>query len=585
MLKKIFISNILFSFLIYILINIPVCAQQDNNPEKEFQHAVNLYGSGEYNEALPVFKKIGVDMPYNQETTAAYLFIGKTYLEMNDLNSANEFLLDFLKKYPSSEYVDEAQLALVKVYYLEKEYKKAFGYILNLVSKPESNDYKKYAVKLGEQFAVNYVELYDLKNISTSASDNSLKPYLLLLVGKKEQMAGNYTLASESYKEIIDTYPGSEQLKEANRLFKQLKSIKDETSSEDNLLAVLLPLTNKKSGEKITAGGEILEGIKYAASRYNLDHQKKVGLIIKDTGTDSSQIDILKTEIGSNPAVKAVIGPVFSNEVRYTLEAFKDSGLPVISPTATDNDLTGLSDNFFQANPSFSMRGKVIAQYIYYVAGKKNIGVLNAIGGYSPLEAGAFKKEFQKIGGTIISSGIYNSGAYDLSNPVASLAADSEKIEGIYLPISDKMDATALLSQMVQQQIKLPIFGNQDWFYAKGLETSSVLSDQLSLTSDFFIDYNDSTFNSFSKDFIEQTGIDVNRNVLYGYDAANYILSLISDGADTRASLIHEMESGIEVKGYHNNIAFGKEHINRFLNVIRYSDGKFELVDRFKSGE
>ena len=70
---------------------------------------------------------------------------------------------------------------------------------------------------------------------------------------------------------------------------------------------------------------------------------------------------------------------------------------------------------------------------------------------------------------------------------------------------------------------------------AKGFESASVLSNKLSFTSDYFIDYNDTSFNTFSKEFITQTGIDPNRNVLYGFDTANYLLTLINSGAESRS--------------------------------------------------
>ncbi|HSD64310.1 MAG TPA: penicillin-binding protein activator [Ignavibacteriaceae bacterium] len=576
-------TRIYFLFLFFTGIQF-LSAQNDIDVDKQFKYAINLYQSGEYDHALSVFKKISIELPYNQKTTAAYIFVGKTYLQMNDLSSATQYLQDFLEQYPESEYKVEAQLSLVKVFYLRKDYEKAFENVLDLVASSNQSEYKKYSSSLGEKIAVNYIELNQLKNYYDNPSLSSLKPYLLLLIGEKEQSENNFSDASKTFKELINKYPDSDPADKAEKLISKIGNKNKEAASE-NLLAVLLPLHNIANGEKIASAGEILEGIKYAISEYNQENETQVGLVIRDTGNDSTTISQISDEISSLPSIKAIIGPIFSNEVRYTLEDFKYSGIPVISPTATDNDLTKLSEYFFQANPSFSMRGKVIAQYAYYVAGKRNMAVMSAQQGYSVLLADAFINEFKNIGGNIIVNSKYNDGSYDLNQSLSAIASNTDNLDGIYLPLSNKMNAAPLLSQMVQQQINIPLFGNQDWFFAKGFETSSELSNQLSFTSDFFLDYNDSSFISFSKDFVQKTGFDINRNVLYGYDTAIYLLNLISNGADSRSSLINVMESGIEVKGYHNFIAFGKEHINKFLNIIRYKDGKFELVDHFKSGE
>ena len=375
-----------------------VKSQQNINIDSEFNLAVSYYESGEYSDALEIFKKISINLPYNSKTTAAYLFVGKTYLQMNDTGSAEQYLRDFLNKYPTSEYTDEAKLALVKVFYSREDYNRAFEYIINLIESAKLSGYKNYAASLGEDLALNFIDTPQLESYGDTISVSSLKPYFSLLIGEKSQSEGNYNLAVETYQDLIDNYPGSEQVDKAKKLINQIKNKKQQNTSE-TLLAVLLPLHNEKTGEKISAADEILEGIKFATSKYNSEHSNKVGLIIRDTGNDSLKIDLIKDEINTIPSVKAVIGPIFSNEVRYTLEDFKYTGIPVISPTATDNDLVGLSEYFFQANPSFSMRGKVIAQYIYYVTGIKNMGVLNAAQGYSTLLADSFINEFEK--GTI----------------------------------------------------------------------------------------------------------------------------------------------------------------------------------------
>ncbi len=554
------------------------------NIDTRFKLAVDLYQSGEYSDALPIFQKIALQQPYNSKTTIAYLFTGKTYLQMNEFESAGKNLQDFLEKFPQSRYNDEAHLALVKVFYKQENYKDAFEEVLHIISKARLPGYKTYAEVIGQTLAVNYLETHEIKTYNDIATDSAAKPYLLLLLAEKQKSEGNYLQASKSCNELLDKYPGSDEADDAEKLLSKLDSLKNEYRSQ-NLVGVLLPLTDSGTGGQNSAANEILSGIKYAAAEYNKNHDNKIGLIIRNTENDSVIISGIAEELSLIPAIKVVIGPIFSDEVRATLMDFRNSGIPVISPTATDNDLVNLSENFFQANPSFYMRAKVMSQYIYFVAGKRKISILNSIQGYSPLLASIFSEEFKKLGGEIVNNRTYSSGSFDLNDPVSRIASDSLAMEGIYVPLSTKIDAAPLLSQLVQYNINTSIFGNQDWFYAKGFETSSILSDKLSFTSDFYIDYSDTSFNSFSQDFVKETGTDVNRNVLYGYDTAQYLLTIIDAGADTRTSLISSMESGIEVKGYHNNIAFGKEHINRFLNIVRYSDGKFELVERFKSGE
>jgi branched-chain amino acid transport system substrate-binding protein len=353
-----------------------------------------------------------------------------------------------------------------------------------------------------------------------------------------------------------------------------------------SLLGVILPIyQNDTNYNRVEPSVEILEGIKFAVSEYNNENNNKIGLLIRDSERKTEKIKTIKEEFDKINSLKAIIGPVYSDEVKAALEIFKNSDIPIISPTATENDLTSSYPNFFQANPSFILRGKIMAQYIYFVENKKKMAILSPEEGYSSSVANVFKNEFIKLGGKIIIEVTYSSNSYDLSSQISKIQARVKDIQGLYVPLTDKSDASIILSQLEQQGINLTLYGNQDWLSAKGFESSSTLSNQLIFTSDYFIDYDDLKYQVFNKAFYQKTHMDVTRNVLYGYDAAKFVLASFYGDDPDRPALKTAMESDRVYTGYHNNICFDSERVNKFLNIIRYRDGKFQLVDKFRIGE
>jgi branched-chain amino acid transport system substrate-binding protein len=345
----------------------------------------------------------------------------------------------------------------------------------------------------------------------------------------------------------------------------------------------LLSLTDE-NGRDIAAANEILEGIKYAFHEYNSDHSEKIGIVISDIQRDKAKITETANNFIENSDVRCIIGPVFSDDVRNVLKEIDRSNLCLISPTATDDDLVALSEKFYQANPSLTDRGKIFAQYLYYVENKRSLAVLNSIEGYSPLLAASFSQEFERLGGKIAAKETYKSKSFSLVEQMARITAISSLIDGIYAPISDGNDAKAILSQMVQSGLNIDIYGNQDWFLGKGFESSPEISNKLTFDSDYFIDFNDKEFKQFSSLFKKISGMEINRNVLYGYDTAKYILTVLRNIDPTRKNIKYKMESGISVTGFHNNISFDIERSNKFINIVRFNDGVFELVDKFRSG-
>ena len=204
---------------------------------------------------------------------------------------------------------------------------------------------------------------------------------------------------------------------------------------------------------------------------------------------------------------------------------------------------------------------------------------------YSPLLAASFSQEFERLGGKIIAKETFKSKSFDLTDQMNRISSIVKSIEGLYAPISDGNDAKAILSQMVQSGLNLDIYGNQDWFLGKGFESSPELSNKLTFDSDYFIDFNDLDFKEFSSSFKKTTGIEINRNILYGYDTAKYLLTVIRNIDPTRKNIKYKMESGINVTGFHNNISFDYDRTNKFINVVRFNDGVFELVDKFRAGK
>jgi len=574
--------------LIFFTINVLVPAQGNIDTAKintEFSTALSLYNAGQYAGAQKSFEKIAEASGYNPKTTISFIFNAKSLIQLGQAQAAEKILNIFFDRFPYSNYTSEARLMLAQIDLEEKKYDLSFANLEEVIKSAQNSYYLQYAKKAGEKLALDFFPSFQIKLIYDSTSNKVLKPYLMSLIAKDFYNNNEADSAKVYFEKLIKIFPHSDESIEAESLVDKIANEK-QNNFQTPLIAVMLPLNNILPGSSaaLDASHEILEGIKFALSEFNDEHSFKVGLIIKNTGRNKARIDSIKSEVDSLASLKAIIGPIYSDEVKETLETFKDIDIPVISPTATDEGLTKLYPDFFQANPPFSVRGKIMAEYIFYVENKKDMAILSSEGSYSAILAGSFAKEFERLGGKIIIWQKFKSGSIDFSEQVNKIAKDSLKLQGVYIPLNSNRDVTSILSQFVLSNLNLTIYASQDWLLAKGLETSSDLSDKLTISSDYFLDYNDSTFQQFDKKFFVRTGIDVNRNVLYGYDITKYVLNFIQNPGVSRSKLKTDLESGSVYNGLHNNIYFGKDRINKFINIIRYKDGKFELVDKFKAG-
>ena len=577
-------KKIQYLLFLAILIAIPFnYTHSQNYNENEidilFDNALNQFNSGDYNLSIYKFNKIIVDYEYNSKTTVSEFFKAKILLQLEQLEEFKAVADGFLEKYPNSKYIEEMRLMLTKYYIEIANYYNAFREILFIIEKTNSSSYEIKAKKTGEGIAAKYLNDSQLQKLYSLFTSNKLKSFVLLELGKYFVRTGDSFNAKSTFSDLMNSYPESVEYNEANKLY----DFSYNSSPVVTVIGVMLPLETNSFGEFTSQpAAEILEGIKFAVNEFNQTRNDKIGLIIRDTKKDVEEIKMIREEFTSLNSLVAIVGPIFSNEVRAALKEFNDYDIPIISPTATDDDLTGLNPNFFQANPSFSTRGKVMAQYIFYVENKRFVSVINSINGYSPLLASNFSEEFERLGGTVLRRETFKDTTTDFSMPLLNIYSDSLTTQGIYIPLSDNSVTPYIFSELIKFYTKIPMYGNQDWFTAKGFETAPEISNNLIFTSDYFVDFNSDEYYNFNDQFISVTGKDVNRNALYGYDAAKYVLTAFRNSEFGRENLRTKMISGMISSGMHNNISFDERRVNRFLNIVRYKDGVFELVDKFR---
>ena len=578
---------LLLTLLVAIFLGTPDAQTRIDQAQinKEFDDALSLYNAGMLDQSLLGFEKIIKVYKLNTKTTASYFFRIKILVDKHQYEEASKLILKFIEDYPTSKYIDEIRIISTKINLENSDYYNALKELALLIQNTNSVLYKIEAKDLGEKIARNYLKSYEIKRLTDTFTGEKVKPYLMLLLARAYLKEHDLETGLRTLSEIMLNYISSEEYAEAKNLYQNPITSNGENGSK-SLIGVLLPLQYDENGKPTSnAASEILEGIKFAVSEYNKDRPDKIGIVIRDTKNDVDQIGKIKDELGDNPDIKAILGPIFSNETRIAAETFNGTDLAILSPTATDDDLTSASADFFQANPPLATRGKVMAQYVFFVENKRTMAVLNSIDGYSPLLAATFVNEFENLGGKILTQVTYKSNSYSLAEPIKQLeqVLETDSTEGIYAPLANKNDAIVILSQLGQDSVYIPLYGNQDWFTAKGFESSPGLSNMLTFSSDYFIDYNDEDFKNFSESFSKQLGKDPNRNVLYGYDNANYLLTVMRNIVPTRTAIKTKMLSGFTSNGFHNNISFDENRINRFLNIVRYKNGVFELIDKFRS--
>lgn len=430
------------------------------------------------------------------------------------------------------------------------------------------------------------VYFLDEKSVNAVIEKNSITPvwsYLKLAYSVKLKANGNNPKAHEQLLEILTGTQSGYAREKAVETLEQLKEIfGGDAEKSQGLIAVVLPLTDAETDDEVQAGVQVLDGIKFAVDEYNTAQDENIGLIIFDTKGENSELIRIAGELKSLESLRVIIGSLYSTETNTLCYLLHDLNIPVISPTATGDSLTFFHSNFFQANPSFSVRGEAMAQYLVYTEGKKRIAVVYQDQSFGAPMAFSFRKEFERLGGKVTAFEAVTPSGNEIQTITANFATQGwQGAEGLFFPLMDKKLITMLNSAFQKAQLKIPVYGNQDWYSLRDLQLNSSLVENLVVSSDYYIEYTQPAYLDFSKKFYEKTGLEPLRNHFYGYDLLSGLLPVI---AKSESNLSDVLKKEVDVPGFHNSLRFGDTRMNRYMNFFRYRNGEFKLMDRFRVG-
>ena len=186
-------------------------------------------------------------------------------------------------------------------------------------------------------------------------------------------------------------------------------------------IGVALPLfLESGDNSKKQLGTEILNGIRFALSQYSSSSPPlKVILEVLDTRRDPSLTREIISGFAIDEDVIGVIGPVYSSEFSEILSIPEENSLPVISPTATGDNIA--KDNYiYQLNPTYEVRGRLMADYLVRKMNMKNFAVM-----YESSYGINFSKYFEShtndLGCKILFSESYSKEPESIRNVIAKL--------------------------------------------------------------------------------------------------------------------------------------------------------------------
>jgi branched-chain amino acid transport system substrate-binding protein len=192
-------------------------------------------------------------------------------------------------------------------------------------------------------------------------------------------------------------------------------------------LGVVLPL----SGEIAGAGEETLDGILLASGVLDPAAAPADGgpppasapglrLRVRDSGGVPERAAAAVRELGEDPAVLAVLGPLTAEEAKAAAPEADRLTLPMITLTRYEEVAAGHPD-VFRIGLTPDAEARTLAAYAAGPLGLRRVGILYPEDGYGERMRGLFAAAFEAQGGSVVASASYAVDSTDFSAPIGQL--------------------------------------------------------------------------------------------------------------------------------------------------------------------
>lgn len=542
---------LLLGVLMGLLTGMPTRAQQageiprNSDAELMFEQGLAAFERGDYQQAAERFRLVN-DYTLNRKTTAALVMEGKALLRLARYQDAVDVLTTLLDRYPETSYRGEAEQVLKRA----RERLKGQGQRVDTLR-----------IGIALPMADEYIGL-------TQAMFNGIR----LAIDQHNGLQRRYVPPPE----LSELRPASDSFGVASTASVYGDSLAEAdgrttvTTSTDTVRVDSLQIVTRQ-GEK----PDWVAKMYFQPIRENNGGAAKVAV---DSLMRVHNVDV-------------VLGPLLSHTARAAGEVAERARVPLVAPLATEESVSEGKEYVFQANPTFSLRGRIMARFSSESLLTESVSIVyERKDASSGQMAEGFRAEAREQGLSVpFTLQLDNPRQWSqLPEAVQSDTTITDSMfaatEAFYLPVAGNNASGKIQDALVglkRLNSRARVLGNSSW------HNLSVKKEASAFTATYANVFSVRTGQPEVQDFIRQyrllTGntpgtlsVSGRRLAYTGYDIARFLLSNLSptppgpEPDDLRTSVPYE---GLGVR-----IHFPEGNVNRAMFFHRYRNNRIERL-------
>ncbi len=301
-------------------------------------------------------------------------------------------------------------------------------------------------------------------------------------------------------------------------------------------------------------------------------------VITKDNQSKPGETSTAVRELITRDKVVALLGEMASGRSLEAAPIAQRSGIPMISPGATNEKVTETGDHIFRVCFIDPFQGTVCAKFAHKLGATKAALLVDVSKDYSMGLAKSFKKEFEAEGGTITGQQSYSGGDKDFSAQLTAIKADNPQM--IFLP-AYYTEAPLIIRQARQLGITAPFIGGDGWDSPELVQVGGDAVEGCYFSNHFSNQSTDPQVVAFVQNYRKKYGEDPDAMAALSYDSVYLLADAMKRAGTTDPSKVTAaLAATKDFSGVTGKINFD-EHRNPIKPavILQVKGGKFNYVE------
>lgn len=218
------------------------------------------------------------------------------------------------------------------------------------------------------------------------------------------------------------------------------------------------------TGSEATFGTSTHNGIELAIKEQNAEggiQGKKIELTTMDDQGKPEEAATAVTKLITQDRVVAILGEVASSRSIAMAPIAQQYGIPMITPSSTNPQVTQLGDHIFRVCFIDPFQGEVMAKFALNTLKIKKVAILRDVrNDYSVGLANFFEETFKKGGGEIVVDQSYSAGDVDFKAQLTAIR--EKKPEAVFVP-GYYTEVGLIARQAKELGLNVPLMGGDGW--------------------------------------------------------------------------------------------------------------------------